>query len=108
MWQKLVLLMLLISASFYYLRKYALLLLPSSVIAVRIKDGDIFLITRDGQECSGVILNNSVVTPVMSILNVLLRGQARASSVVIFADCMEAERFRELRVILKWGDSNPA
>ena len=67
---------------------------------------DIALISRDGKELNGHVLRSSLVTPAMTILNVAYTGKMRIDSVVIFPDSMDAERFRELRVLLKWGSAS--
>lgn len=90
-------------ALFYYLRRDAWLMLASSPLAIRIEGHDIALLTRGGGEVQGRISGSSVVTPLITILNVLPLAKEGARYVVIFPDSMEKERFRELRVLLKWG-----
>lgn len=87
----------------YYLRRDAWLLLSSSHVAIRLQGNSITLISRGGGELSGQILCDSVVTPALTILNVLPQGKKSARSVLIFPDSLDKERFRELRVLLKWG-----
>jgi len=87
----------------YYLRRDAWLSLSASPVALRIDGINITLLTRAGSEVHGQILSDSVVTPVLTIVNVLTQGQKRTRSVVIFPDSMDTDRFRELRVLLKWG-----
>jgi toxin CptA len=94
---------LLLWALLYYLRRDAWLLLSSSPAAIRLLGKDITLLTRDGREWHGQILGDSLVTPVLTILNIWLPGTKSRRSVVIFPDSLEMERFRELRVKLKWG-----
>lgn len=65
--------------------------------------GDIFLISLDGREEHVQISNDSLVTPVIAVLNVMPYGKRKKHSVVIFPDGIDPERFRELRVLLKWG-----
>lgn len=94
---------LLVAALAYYLRRDAWLSLSASPVALRIEGINITLLTRAGSEVQGQILGDSVVTPVLTILNVLPQGKKRTRSVVIFPDSMDTERFRKLRVLLKWG-----
>lgn len=87
----------------FHLFRDAWLLLPASFVAIRFEGGDIVLISRSGDELSGNAARNSVVTPLLTILNVLPHGRKGVRSVVIFPDSMNRERFRELRVLLKWA-----
>ena len=93
---------LLLSTLAYYLHQYVFLLGQTSPVALRMEGADVFLISRVGRELEGVILNDTLVTPSITILNIRLHETKKRSSVVIFADSMNQERFRELRVMLKW------
>ena len=90
-------------ALFYSVRRDAWLLLPLSPVAIRIEGDQITLITRGGSELQGEISGSSVVTPFLIILHVLPQALRGVRYVVIFPDSMDKERFRELRVRLKWG-----
>ena len=90
-------------ALFYSVSRDAWLLLPLSPVAIRIEGDQITLITRGGSELQGEISGNSVVTPFLTILHVLPQALRGVRYVVIFPDSMDKERFRELRVRLKWG-----
>jgi toxin CptA len=87
----------------HYLRRDAWLLLSSSLVAIRLDGEDIVLFTRDGRELHGRVLGDSVVTPLCTILNILIAGIYIKRSIVIFPDSLEKAHFRELRVRLKWG-----
>lgn len=87
----------------YYLCRDAWLLLSSSPVAIRVEGNEILLLTRGGSELHGRISGSSVVTPVITVLNVLPNAQKAALHIVIFPDSMDKEQFRELRVLLKWG-----
>jgi len=100
---KIALAVLLVFSLAYYLRRDALLSLPSSHVAIRLDGDHVVLTSLSGSQLSGQILRDSVVTPVLTILNILPQGKHRMRSVVIFPDSMDKERFRELRVLLKWG-----
>lgn len=96
---------LLVCAMIFHLRRDAWLLLSSSHVALRLEGSHIVLITRGGGEVPGLVLRDSVVTPALTILNVLPQGKKTARSVVIFPDSLDAERSRELRVLLRWSGS---
>ena len=102
-WASVVLVILLVCALLYYLRRDAWLSLPSSPVAVRIADNEIILLARDGTELGGSLQGNSVVTPMLTVLNILPKGAKRTRSVVIFPDSLDAGRFRALRVLLLWA-----
>ena len=103
---KVVISVIIFCAVFYFLYRDVWLLTPSSKVAIRLMGSDIALISRDGKELNGHVLRSSLVTPAMTILNVAYTGKMRIDSVVIFPDSMDAERFRELRVLLKWGSAS--
>lgn len=102
-WAKVVLAALLVYCLVYYLRRDAWLLLPSSTVAINLEENNVVLLARNGDELSGQLLPDSLVTPALTILNVLPQGKARARSVVVFPDSLNKERNRELRVLLKWA-----
>lgn len=101
-WASYSLAILLCVSGIYYLRRDVMLTLPASCIALRLLEDKIILYLRDGNEVSGQVLAGSVVTPLLSVLNVRSPGESRSRSVLIFADSLARERFRELRVYLKW------
>lgn len=102
MWLKALLGIGLLGTLLYYLLRDVWMMLSSSIVAIRYYGGDILLITQAGDELPGNIMTSSVVTPLLTIVNVLPAGKKRIRSVVIFPDNLSCERFRELRVLLKW------
>lgn len=98
--------LILLGALFYFLRRDAWLSLPSSTLAISIEGRSIKLLRCDGTELSGQIVDSSVVTPLMTILNVQVAGAEGRSNVVLFPDSLDKVRFRELRVLLKWGEDS--
>ena len=95
--------MLLLASLLFYLRRDAWLSAPSSAIALLLEGGDVVLTARSGDLWSGQLLRDSLVTPSLTVLNVLPPGARFARSVVILPDSLDAESFRQLRVRLKWG-----
>jgi len=100
---KVALAMLLVGALVYYLRRIAWLLSASSPVAMRIQGANITLLTRAGEELSGELMADTLVTPILIVINVIPQGSKKISSVLVFPDSMDKERSRELRVLLKWG-----
>jgi hypothetical protein len=87
----------------YHLRREAWLSAPSSTTALMLEGDQVVLTTRNGEQLSGKILRDSLVTPYLTVLNVLPRGARMARSVIILPDSLDTESFRQLRVWLKWG-----
>lgn len=108
-----------ISAS-YAVCRYGLLLLPWSCIALHINSkNELQLIRKDGKLLEVTAQANSVVTPYLTVLNCLLVNQDQVSvaiflkqlfafnithySLVILPDALDAEKYRQLRVWMRWG-----
>lgn len=105
LWAGLALALLLLCSLLYYLLRDAWLGLPTSCIGL-IQEGEgAVLLRRDGTRLSCAILQDSLVMPYLTVLNVLPPESRFARSVVILADSMEAESFRQLRVWLRWGSA---
>ena len=99
---------LLLLALRYHLYRDAWLRLPSSHVAMHLQGNNIILITRSGEELHTQLLLDSVVTPALTILNVIPQGKRIARSVIIFPDTLDQDSNRELRVLLRWGrEINP-
>lgn len=94
---------LLISSLVYYGCRDAWLLLPTSHVAIRLDGDGVVLKSRDGREISARVSRDSVVTPLLTILNVSSQDRQNIHAVIIFPDSMDKERFRELRVLMKWS-----
>lgn len=95
---------LLAGALAYYLSRDAWLLLLSSPVGIRVEEEYVSVLTRGGYEFSGKVSRDSLITPMLTILNVASQEAKIVRSVVIFPDSMDKEDFREMRVLLKWGD----
>ena len=105
-WFKMIVITLLLYALVYNLRRYAWLILPCSYLAMSFEGDVATLYARSGREITGKISRDSLVTPMLTIVNILPPGSTFARSVVIFSDSIANERFRELRVLLKWGSND--
>ena len=69
-------------------------------------EGDLAILTlRNGEQLTGQILRDSLVTPYLTVLNVLPQGARFLRSVIILPDSLDAESFRQLRAQLKWGST---
>jgi toxin CptA len=87
----------------YHLWREAWLFAPSASVALLLEGDQVVLSTRGGEQLTGQILRDSLVTPYLTVLNVLPQGARFSRSVVILPDSLDAESFRQLRVWLKWG-----
>ena len=103
LWAKILLVLLVLVSLLYHVWHDAWLLALSSNKTLLL-DGDmILLVARNGDRVTARILADSLVTPFITILNVLPQGSYLARSVIILPDSLDAEAFRQLRVWLKWG-----
>ncbi len=85
-----------------YVRHHALLISPKSIIAFELNNAmECTLKTRQGKHITCAILGSTFVSPYLVVLNLKpLKGSVQ--SVTILADAIDAELFRQLRVLLRW------
>ncbi|MEO6422439.1 MAG: protein YgfX [Candidatus Nitrotoga sp.] len=103
LWARMLLALLVLVSLLYHLWHDAWLLALSSNKTLLL-DGDmVLLVARNGDQVTARILADSLVTPFITILNVLPRGKYLARSVIILPDSLDTESFRQLRVWLRWG-----
>ncbi|MBI4807772.1 MAG: hypothetical protein HY799_02320 [Nitrosomonadales bacterium] len=89
----------------YHLSLDAQLRLQHSCVAFRLEEGDsAVLVLRNGKHVPCRLSADSLVTPYLVILNVVLNEQRGGRSLMILPDSMGAERFRRLRIALRWCD----
>lgn len=94
---------------FFYLRRYALLRSPRSVVALELSDEmSCALETQHGERIICTLLGSSFVAPYLTVLNLKPSDGFFTRSVVILADGIDAEQFRQLRVLLRWKWRNLA
>lgn len=108
LWTRLMLAALVLSSLVYYLRRDAWLRAPDSCIGLVLQGDDAILNLRNGAQLRGEIAPDSLVTPLLTVLNVSLPELRATRSVVMLPDSMAADVFRQLRVWLKWGRSGHA
>ena len=103
LWSRTLLASLVLVSLLYHLWHDAWLLALSSNKTLLL-DGDmILLVARNGDQVTARVLADSLVTPFITVLNVLPQGTHLARSVIIVPDSLDAESFRQLRVWLRWG-----
>ena len=111
---------------FFYLRRYALLRSPESVMGLELSDEiACTLELRNGERIACTLLGSSFVAPYLTVLElkpqklqgllqslippVSLKPLRRSlpRSVVILPDAIDTEKFRQLRVLLRWKWKDP-
>lgn len=104
LWARILLALLVIISLLYHVCHDAWLLALSSNKSLLL-DGDMVqLVARNGDQVTARVLADSLVTPYITVLNVLPQGSRLARSVIILPDSLDAESFRQLRVWLSWGN----
>lgn len=95
--------MLVAVASCYHVMD-ALLRLPWSLIRLELNGkGELHVTRRDGIKQHVSILPTSVVLPVLTLLNFRLEDKIRRRHMLITADRVDADSYRQLRVWLRWS-----
>ena len=90
-------------SSIYFVLRNARLAFTNSWVELILEEDRITLLNRKGDEQTGILLRNSLVTPYLVILNVKLFDCRWKQNLVVMPDSMDSESFRGLRVALKWG-----
>ena len=101
----------------FYLRHYALLRSPGSVVSLELSEEMAgTLETRCGERIPCTLLGSSFVAPYLTVLDwkslepqvsLMPWRKFSARSVVILADGIDTEEFRQLRVLLRWKWKDP-
>lgn len=89
---------------YYFLLRDAWLRLPDSCVGLQSGPGEMVLVRRDGIRMPCSILGSSLVTPWLTVLNLLPQGARLARGIVLLPGSMEGESYRRLRIWLKWGE----
>ncbi len=108
LWQiKLLLTTAVISASVYAICLHGLRILPWSLVALNINSGnELRLIRRDGWQLPKLQLSgDSVALPYLTVMRCKPAEAAGLLSyyLLLLPDAVEPDRFRQLRVWLRWG-----
>lgn len=88
----------------YYLRKNALLSASDAIEMLVLSDEMSCQLTmHSGESYACDILEDSFVTPYLTVINLKLEGKFFPQSLVILTDSLEVEEFRQLRVWFRWN-----
>lgn len=105
LWIKLALAMAIAASLAHVLWRHAFLKSRSALISVELREADRAAVqTREGTWQDARILSTSYVSPLLTVLNLRLRGETLPRHIVIVPDNVDFEDFRKLRVLLRWGD----
>ena len=100
-WLKLLGIAIIVVASFYYVRRYALLITPTAVRELRmLSDGKLEIFRKEWQ--SAELVGEQFVHPLLTIIRCRSETDRWPVAIVILNDMLDAESFRALRVRLKW------
>ncbi len=117
-WQiKLPLGFVIVASAIYTVLFHGLLMLPWSCVALSLDINNQLRLTRkDGKQLEVTALANSVVLPYLTVLNCQHKGDSQAPasfrqrffthSLIILPDALDTEKYRQLRVWLRWGYSH--
>ena len=85
------------------LRHYAWLTSRDAVTAIDIVEEGATVYSRGGRYERARVLGTTYVSAVMTVLNLRLPGRVWPRHVILVADNVEPETFRQLRVRLRWS-----
>ena len=72
-------------------------------IAMQLDEDKVIVTERNGRQVAGKVLPDSIIAPLLTIVNFLPQGSRSVRSVVILPDSLDTDSFRQLRVGLRWG-----
>lgn len=94
----------LIISLIYYSRKNALLTDADAIKVLMLSDEMPCQLTlHSGESYTCGVLENSFVAPYLTVVNLKLEGKFFPQSLIILADSLNVEEFRQLRVWLRWN-----
>ena len=102
-WVKLIIAAALMLNCLFSVRRSALLLMPSSAIALEVSlDNVLSVQTRDSNWIECEVLGSTYVASFLTILNLRQIAQRTIRHIIILPDAIHPEDFRKLRVWLRW------
>lgn len=87
-----------------YLRCHALLLSPRSIVSLRFsEDGSTCTAqTQSNEHITFMVKGDTFVTPYLTVLSMKSPYSILPRNIVIFPDSIDIEKFRQLRIWLRW------
>jgi toxin CptA len=94
-----------VAASFVHaLLRHALLRSPRSLHAIELgEEHEAAVQTRDGNWHEAQVLGTTYVSPLLTVINLRVRGCMLARHMLIVSDNADPDLYRQLRVWLRWG-----
>ena len=93
-------------AAAYFIAQDALILLPWSFTSLALNTkGELLVMRKDGLDSAGSVLSSSFVAAYLTVLNLKITGSCWRRNMLLTPDRVDAKAFRQLRVRLRWGDS---
>ena len=82
---------------------------PTSIVSFELPDADSIVVRLHDRGCSsGSVLGTTLVTPLLTVINVRLQASRFARHVLLVPDNLNTDDFRAVRVLLKWGRGKSA
>lgn len=95
---------LIVALAVYYIRQHGTLTLTRSIVRLALNPESGLQVTeRGGRSHQVTVLPNSFVAPYLTVLNLQATESKRYFSLLLLADNVDPEGFRQLRVWLRWG-----
>ena len=103
LWLKIVAVLLLLASLIYHVRRDAMRTSRNAILALKISpECRCSVQVRSGDWFEAQLLSTSFVSHYLTILNLRFDHVRLVKHVVILPDAIEAEQFRQLRVLLRW------
>lgn len=103
-WEEVAVSLMLLSNLIYLVWRYVLLRSPMSCVSVRLDGEDVKLEFHGGQVMAARLGGDSFVTSGLTVLQLKLESSRVSYWLPILPDSLDAESYRQLRVLLKWGN----
>lgn len=97
-----------IATAIITVRRDALLAASRSIVAIELDDDCSCAVQfKSGEWHDALVLGTSFVAPYLTTVNLKIEGRRFARHVVILPDSLDADFFRQLRVLLNWKWRDP-
>ena len=104
LWAKLSVTLLIAASLAYTVRRHALLVSRAALTGIELREMDRAAIrTRADTWEEARILGTTYVSPVLTVVNLRVTGRIFPRHLLIVPDNVDADAFRRLRVLLRWG-----
>ena len=93
-----------VASLIHAVRRYAWLRSRTAIVALELKDRETANVQfKVGTWHEARVLGTSYVSPLLTVVNVRVKGGRFAKHVLIVRDNVDPDDFRQLRVILRWS-----